>query len=166
MIALILMLSMFASLAVLSPADAQTNRTYITFLYVTAQPLTGLGQPMFLVYWTDRIPVDIGEIAQQTASGTLSERAHWNGVKFIVTHPDGTNETIAMGDSDPVGGGYTLYTPTELGKYSVKAVFPATWRNSSTYNTFYPACESMPDYFTVQQEHVTQWPTVPLPDDY
>jgi hypothetical protein len=166
LITLVLMISMIASLSILSTADAQTDRTYLTFLYVTAQPLTGVGQPMFLVYWTDRIPPDTGEIAQQTQSGTLSERAHWTDVKLVVTHPDGTNETINMGASDPVGGGYTLYTPDEVGRYSVQAFFPATWKNSTTYHTLYPACLSPPDYFTVQQEKVTQWPSVPLPTEY
>ena len=160
------MASMFTSLTVLSTAEAQTVRTFLTNVYVTAQPETGVGQPMFLVYWTDRMPEDTGEIAQQTQGGSLSERAPWTGVKLVVTHPDGTNETINMGDSDPVGSGYMLYTPTEIGNYSVQAFFPATWKNSTTYHTLHPACQSAPDKFIVQQEAVLQWPNVPLPNDY
>ena len=169
LIALFLTLSIAFTLVALPTVNAAIDRTYLTFMYVTAQPVTGVNQPMFLVYWTDRIPQDIGESAGYVTSP--SGRCGWYDIKLIVTKPSGTIEPINMPYSDPVGGGYILYTPTEIGTYSVKAVFPNTWKNytpptATTYNTFYPACESTPDKFTVRQEPVAQWPAVPLPNDY
>jgi hypothetical protein len=160
-IAIFLMLTIAATLIALPIVSAQTNREQPNFIYVTAQPLTGIGQNVFISYFTDRLPIDVGEVA-----GLLPGRAHWSDIKLIITKPDGTNETIAMGNTDPVGGGWLSWASTAVGEYSVTAYIPGQWKNTSTYNTWYPAAQSYPAKFTVQQEPVLQWPEVPLPDDY
>ena len=134
----------------------------LTHIYIVGSPVTGVGQEMFLVYWTDRIPPDIGE----QAGLRDKPRAGWFDVQLVITKPDGTSETIAMPYSDPVGGGYTLYTPAQVGTYSFKAVFPDTWKNSTRMHTMYTACESISQTFTVQQDPIPGWPEAPLQDDY
>lgn len=151
-------------IALPSTVNAQTVRTYSTNIYVVTTPITGVGQDVLLVYWTDQMPPDIGEQSGNITSAT--GRAGWQGVQLIVTKPSGINETFVMGWSDPVGGGYQLYTPTEVGVHSFKAVFSGTWKNSTTYHTWYAPCESIPQNFTVQQERISGWIEAPLPEEY
>ena len=162
--ALILMFAMTVSLVALPAVEAQTVSTFITHMYVTAQPVTGVGQPMFLIYWTDHMPPDIGE--QSGAVSSPSGRAGWYDVTLIVTKPDGTEETFDMPYSDPVGGGYLSYTPTEVGNYSVVADFPGAWKNSTSFNRWYTPAVSPPDPFVVQDEPIVGWTEAPLPDDF
>jgi hypothetical protein len=78
--------------------------------------------------------------------------------------------------SDPVGGGYLSYTPTETGNYSVRANFPGAWKNHTGViglfgpepptSTWYPPAESREDYFTVREEPIAGWPEAPLPTEY
>jgi hypothetical protein len=134
-------------------------------IYVTAQPITGVGQEMFIVYWTDRIPPDIGE-QEGLIPGVV--RCNWDNVQLIVTDPNGVNETFDMGRSDPVGGGYMMYTPTIVGTYYVTAVFPGTWKNHTrgTFAEWYKPDTSVADQFIVQEDPIQHWPYVPLPNDY
>jgi hypothetical protein len=163
LIVYLLMLSMFASLA-LTTVEAQTVRTTPTNIYVTAQPIAGVGQSMFLIYWTEQIPPDIGE--QTGAVASPNGRAGWYGVKMTVTTPNGTQIVFDMPYSDPVGGGYMTYVPTEIGNYSLKANFPETWKNTTSTKILYPAAESPVDPFIVRQEPIATWPEAPLPENY
>src|ERR1700690_725937 len=91
----ILMIAMFASLITLPAIEAQSISYNTTYLYVgTNAKLVGLGQNVLLIFWTKDIPPDIGETAGTVASPTT--RAGWDGVKLIVTKPNGVNETINM----------------------------------------------------------------------
>ena len=36
-----------------------------------------------------------------------------------------------LGQQDSIGGGYLIYSPTEVGQYTVKAIFPEQWKNST-----------------------------------
>src|SRR5665647_682843 len=164
-IALILMISMFASLVVLPTINAQTINTYTTYLYVgTNAKLVGLGQNVLLVYWTKDIPPDIGETAGTVPSPTT--RAGWDGVTLIVTKPDGTNQTIAMPRSDPVGGGYNSYTPDQTGTYSLQAIFPEVWKNTTSTRAFYYSAISSVETFDVQTAPISARQETPLPNSY
>jgi len=44
---------------------------------------------------------------------------------FNVTKPDGPSDILGPYISDVVGAAYSLYTPTELGTYTVVATFPS-----------------------------------------
>jgi hypothetical protein len=164
LIALFLAFTIAASVVTLPTVDAQTVRTINSEIYVTAQPIAAIGQPMFLIYWTQSMPPDIGE--QMGEVDSPSGRAGWYDITLTVTHPDGTEEVFDMPYSDPVGGGYLSYTPTEVGNYSVRANFPGTWKNSTYSHTWYPPAESREDPFTVREEPIAGWPEPPLPTDY
>src|SRR5665647_975224 len=79
--------------------------------------VVGTGQQLLLVYWTADIPPDVGEIDGLVPSP--EHRDSFSGVSFNVTDPDGITTNIPLPLSDPVGGGYYLYTPTKVGIYTV-----------------------------------------------
>jgi hypothetical protein len=135
-----------------------------TLIYVTQQPIGEVGKPMFVSYWTLSMPPDIGETAGDVPSP--SGRAGWYNISLVFTLPDGTIETVDMPYSDPVGGGYLLYTPTQTGTYSVVAVFGGTWKNSTTGNVRWEYMESVPAEFVVGTDPLVGWDEAPPPDDY
>ncbi len=89
---------------------------YVTNIYVSPTPVSGVGQAMSIVYFIDRMPMPAND---DPISGTGGRREGYDGIKLTITKPDGTNETFTMGRTDPVGAGYYMYTPTEVGVYSV-----------------------------------------------
>ena len=162
---LFLALTVATSLVALPIVNAVVNINY-THLYAAVSPqVVGVNQQVLLVCWTDNIPPDIGE--QSGAVPSPTGRAGWDGVTLTVTKPDGSNETIALRRSDPVGSNWVLYTPSQVGTYYVQAFFPETWKNTTTTQSFYSAAVSNKAAFTVQQEKVPlYWPDTPLPNDY
>ncbi len=138
-----------------------------TYCYVAAIPETiGVGQETLIVFWIDWIP--------PTSTGTYGDR--W---KFYldITKPDQTKETIGPISSDPVGGAFTLYTPTQTGIYTVIARFPGQTLTGQPFapinqpglayinDTFAPST-SQPTIITVQQEAIPKYQETPLPNDY
>ncbi len=188
-IAIVLLLTV--SMAAITIASAATAYIPVvtehhSYMYCSVgSSVIGVGQQNILVYWTADIPPDIGE-TDAVLSAPLN-RAYWAGVSFNVTTPDGTTTNYPLGPSDPVGGGYLIYTPETVGTYSVVAIFPDTWKNSTLvtatngtqivagiHETGYPtpqyqhytADKSQPVTFTVQQEPISAWNESPIPSDY
>jgi hypothetical protein len=161
MIALFLSLTIALSSVALFPTANAVN-TYASAVYVSVSPdVIGVNQQVLLVMWTADIPPDIGEIA-------TGGRAHWSNVGFIVTDPEGTNETITIPESDPVGGGYYSYTPTMVGTYTVTSFIPEQTKKTPAgftpaVDSIYSAADSLPVTFTVQEEPIQPWPEAPLP---
>jgi hypothetical protein len=159
-IALFLVLSIAATLMTVLPTAYAAVTHYHTFVYVGASPnIIGVNQQVLLIMWTDNIPPDIGE----TAAGG---RASWSNVGINVTKPDGTTEEFILEKTDPVGGGWVLYTPDTVGTYSIQSWFPDTWKNTTTTQAFYYAAVSKIVAFTVQQDPIQPWPEAPLPTGY
>ena len=118
LIALFLVLTITATLVLLPVANAHYNPTWtlVTHCYVaTVPPLVGINQQMLFIFWINWIP--------PTAQGQYGDR--WK-FTLTVTKPDKTTETLGPFTSDPVGGSWTTYIPTQLGEYSVVAHFPST----------------------------------------
>ncbi|MDR0493232.1 MAG: hypothetical protein LBH74_06320, partial [Nitrososphaerota archaeon] len=141
-------------MAMPSFAQVTESRTN-TWLYVGtgsgSRPIQ-IGQDVLIVAWTKDVVPDIGETSGAVSSPT--GRSGWDGMKINVTTP--SNETIIldMPRSDPVGANYVTYTPTELGVYTIQAIFPATWKNTTRTAQFFSAAVSAPDTFTVQEDPV------------
>jgi hypothetical protein len=163
LIALFLMLTIAVTLVALPTVNAAVTYTY-SLVYVGASPLVvGVGQDVLLVTWTAAIPPDIGEQTGLVPGG----RQAWYGLTLEVTKPDNTTQSFTIEQSDPVGGGYVIYVPTDVGTYSVQAFFPETWKNTTTSQGWYSSAVSEPVAFTVQEEPVpTGWPESPLTNDY
>jgi hypothetical protein len=130
----------------------------------------GVNQEELIVFWLNGPP-------PPTASGAYGDR--WT-YTVEVTKPDGSKETLGPFTSDPVGGGWTSYTPTQVGTYTFVAKFaehkitgepfPPGWGPfSSGYdavNDTYLGDTSDPYYLTVQEEPIEAWSETPLPTEY
>ena len=163
-ITLVLILIIATILSVIPIVSSQTVEELPLHIFVSAQPVTGIDQTMSIIYWTDQIPPDIGEESGQVQSP--SGRAGWYDITLTITQPDGTEQTLDMPYTDPIGGGFLQHAPTQVGEYSVVSTFPGSWKNTSTTHTWYPPNESAPSFFTVQSEPIATWSEAPLPTNY
>jgi hypothetical protein len=160
-IGLILIITLAATLIASQLVTAQSISDVKTYTFVAPPSKAAVSQPALLVYWLNEIPTP--ETDEEIAAGL---RGGYTGVTLTITKPDTTTETIEMPRSDPVGSGYTSYTPIQTGTYSVQAHFPGNWRNTTTEHAWYMPSESAVRTFEVQQEPVAGWPEAPLPNDY
>ena len=168
-IALVLVLTIAATIVALPTVNAEVE-TITSYMYLTVSPNpVGVGQEVLVIYWTAAMPWP--ETEEEIAAGL---RGAWYGVSITVTKPDNETETIEMPRSDPVGGGYTAYTPDQIGTYYFQAHLPAQWRNTTgppdpfvTYgDRYYTADDSNIMELTVQQEEIEPWPETPLPTEF
>ena len=117
-ITLATLLALSLTTVFLAPSNAHTpSWTVQTYAYVTATPDPyGLGSanPVLIVFWINSIP--------PTAAGTTGDR--WLGMTIDVTNPEGHVEHFGPFTSDPVGGAYMAYNPTQTGNYTVLFTFP------------------------------------------
>jgi len=161
-IALFLVLTTAATIVPVLQIGYAAVDIYKSYVYVSVgNSVIGVGQQELIVMWTADMPPDVGEIA-----AARGERAAWYNVGFNVTKPNGTTEQLIIEKTDPVGGGYVSYVPETVGTYSVISWFPATWKNTTTTQSFYSAAVSYPVEFTVQQQPIQLWPEAPLPTGY
>jgi len=162
-ISFVLVLTITISLIAFSPAVDAAVANYASYVYCSVgNSVIGVGQQVLLVMWTADIPPDIGEIAGTVPGG----RAGWYNMGFYVTDPEGNTETITIAKSDPVGSGWTAYTPDQVGTYTVQSWFPETWKNTTTSQRHYSAAVSPETTFTVQEEPIEPWTETPLPTGY
>src|SRR5512147_225092 len=110
------LLTVTAAIVIVPGAFAHSPAWNIpTYAYLTASPdPVGVNQPVSLLYWLDKVP--------PTAAGFAGDR--WGNLTIAVTKPDGAKQTLGPFFSDPVGGGYTLYTPDQTGTYTFVFNFP------------------------------------------
>ncbi|MCW4030704.1 MAG: PQQ-like beta-propeller repeat protein [Candidatus Bathyarchaeota archaeon] len=182
---LLLLLSASAVMAfspLVTGAISTNTVSHTTYLFCSvSSSLIGVGQDQLLVYWTADMPPDTGE-TEGVISGAFN-RATWSGVKFNVTAPDGTSTIydVPNNQQDSIGGGYVMFAPDQVGTYTVQALFPAQWKNTTLvsgastpkqygypniYNQYYTADESSIVTFTVQTEALPLWNESPLPTAY
>jgi hypothetical protein len=109
-----------------------------------------------------------------TAAGTTGDR--WHPYTIDITKPDLSVDHLGPFVSDPVGSGFTSYTPTQTGQYKVNFTFPGQVLQRAGY-TGLPGGAS--DYvndtftgstaeitFTVQEQPIKYWSQPPLPVSY
>jgi len=142
-----------------------------TWCYVAASPNPiGVKQQVCIVFWINSYP--------PTAEGAYGDR--WT-FDIEITKPDGSTETFKNIKSDPVGGGYILYTPQQVGTYTIVAKFlghtitglplypgkTLKTINGAAYvnDTFLPST-SEPYKLIVQEQPIEGWREAPLPNNY
>ncbi len=169
--ALILLLALSVLSASVSTANAHTPAwTIPTYAYLTISPNPiGTGQTAVIVMWVDWPP--------PSANG-FTTGYRWQNMKVEVTKPDGARETLGPFISDPVGGAYALYTPTQVGTYSFVFKFQeqvlvrdhpitgAQGSNSEYINDTFLSSTSNTMYLTVQKDPITAPRANPLPTEY
>ena len=167
-ITLILMLAFSATILALPIASAHDPAWEIpqyTYVAVTNNPI-GVGQNLVIVFWPNAYP--------PTAVGAYGDRWTWN---IEITKPSGDKDTLGPITSDPVGGGWTIYTPTEVGSYTIVAKFvehlltglpepPAGARGTEYIGDTFLASTSEPLTVTVQSDPIEAWPETPVTNDY
>ena len=156
------------SLPITNAHDPPQNITTWAYIAVTNDPI-GVDQTLVIVFWPNLIP--------PTAKGAYGDRYKWT---VEITKPNGDKETLGPITSDPVGGAFTSYTPTQVGTYTAVAtmadclltglpLYPggmsqqsgvAYWGDTVLGDT------SEPVEFTVQEEPITAWPEAPLPTEF
>jgi hypothetical protein len=170
LIAISLVLTITASLA-LPIANAHTPGWTVptwTYVAVTNNPI-GVNQQLNIVFWSDKYP--------PTSVGAYGDR--WT-FTVEVTKPDGSKDTLGPFTSDPIGTGNTVYTPTQIGNYTIVAKMaehtltglpypPGTlglYRGVDAVNDTYLASASDPLYVVVQEEQIQGWKETPLPTQF
>ncbi len=152
----------FSSLFIPSANAVEPNR-YPSWIYVSAAPTpVGVGQQILFVVWTQATPPITPEDAILVPTG----RPTWVGITITLTKPDGSKEILKMPATDPIGGTWYSYTPSAIGNYSVQANFPGTWKNSSTFQTYYEPAVSSIKQFVVTTAQLQSWPGAELPTSY
>lgn len=174
-IALFLMATISVAFVALPAANAHDPPWNITAVYcytVVSPNIVGVGQEVQVVFWSNQIP--------PTAVGAYGDR--WS-FTVDVTGPDGTHQSLGPFISDPVGTGYTTYTPSKIGNYTFTATvaqhtitgadpngYHPTWGPRSSGYAFvgdvYSASTSIPATLVVQEEPILNYPSAALPTNY
>jgi outer membrane protein assembly factor BamB len=169
LIAIILMLTITTTSIFVSLPSANANNPPFnvpTYSYVTVAPNpVGIGQTVTVAWWLDKLPPG--------AAGNAGER--YIGQTLEIIAPDGTSQTITLPPSDPVGCGYTKYTPDQVGTYTLKFKYPGqviTGKSGSgiyvyniAINDTYLASNATAT-FTAQEDAISDPPVYPLPTEY
>jgi hypothetical protein len=173
-IAFFLVLTFAASIALPTVSAHDPPWTIPTYCYAicTLNPL-GVNQKTGITFWVNTVP--------PTAFGAYGDR--WT-YTVEITKPDGSKETLGPITSDPIGGGYTTYTPTQVGTYTLVAKFagqtltgnpvpPGGWAGNvyaapgaEYINDTYLPSESIPLKLIVQEEPIQSWSETPLPTQF
>ena len=175
-IALILVTSTAISLVSLPTTNAHTPTWSIgTTAYVTAEPNpVGVGQQMEIVMAINWVMP--GALIQNDI------RPH--GYQLTITKPDGSTEVNTYNPYDSGSSRFILYSPDQVGNYTVKFVYPGEVYNYPNYTVTHPGIPVSSYYandayendtflgssaetkFTVQQDPVAKLPSTPLPTEY
>jgi len=157
----------FVALPIVSAHDPPWEVPTWCYLSIAAPNPIGVNQQVVFVFWINSIP--------PTALGASGDRWTFN---IKVTTPDGSIETVGPITSDPVGGGWALYTPTQVGPHTIVAEFVehtitglpvmegSTISNPDTVGDIYLASTSESITLIVQEDSVEPWPETPITEDY
>ena len=156
--ALILTLTIAVTITTCLPIVNAEGRD--TYAYMSASPdPIGVNQPITLVFWLNLMP----------PTARYWEYEKYLGYEVTVWKPDGTTQKLGPWESDPVGAGWTQYTPDQAGTYEFQfsypgQTFPETPRSDEVY---YKASVSRKVSVTVQEDPIEYLiPAIPLPEDY
>jgi hypothetical protein len=173
--ALFLMVTIAFTLIAIPAANAHDPPWDITAVYcytVVSPNIVGIDQEVQVVFWSNQMP--------PTAVGAYGDR--WS-FTMDVTGPDGTHQSLGPIISDPVGTGFTTYTPSKIGNYTFTATvaqhtitgadpngYHPTWGPRSSGYAFvgdvYSAATSIPATLVVQEEPILNYPVAALPTNY
>jgi outer membrane protein assembly factor BamB len=157
-----------SSVSVTLAHDPPWNIPTFTYISTTPNPI-GVNQEILVIMWLDQGP--------PTADGAYGDR--WT-FSLEITKPDGTKETVNSIISDPVGSAFHLFTPTQIGSYTLVAKFqehlltglprnpgPGSYpANYAFVNDTYLASQSEAYELVVQEEPIQHRAETPLPTEH
>jgi outer membrane protein assembly factor BamB len=158
-IALILVLTVSATLVALPAATAQEIPTKTTYAFIGAVPNpVGVNQPVLL-------HVGITDYFDSAEKG-------WENLSVSVIDPEGIESTIEPIRTDATGGTGVLFTPTKVGTYTLQTHFPTQMASMTPFFSPFPitrtflASDSDILELEVQEEPLPYYPGHSLPDEY
>jgi hypothetical protein len=148
-----------------------------------ASPPTPITFPSFILLSVSPSPIGVGQtlfvnafLTKPMAGAAMSIGGftgnHYYDIFIDITRPDGTIYTIGPKMSDPVGGTWDSFIPSEVGTYTAQARYTGQDEChgrpiiSGSYAITYLPDESPIMTFIVQEEPVGGWNTAPLPTEY
>ena len=124
---------------------------------------------MALVFWLNWVPPGSGGIAGD----------RWRNFTVEVTSPTGSKTTLGPFTSDPIGGGYSAFTPDQVGTYKFVFKFPGQVPSMYGPSGIISVNNALWDYIndtflpsqaettlTVQSQKIELLPGNPLPTNY
>jgi outer membrane protein assembly factor BamB len=172
-VALILLLALSATLTILPFAVAEAVPDRNTGAYLSVNPhVIGTGQQMLVNLWI--YPSPCGPNFEMGSPSPW----HFNNITVTFTRPDGTKDTFApldgsasslglvAGQTEEIGAIWFMYTPAQLGNWSVSFSFPGETYTALNYSVYYKPSTSQPVTFTVQKDPVQVTQPVQLPTGY
>jgi hypothetical protein len=123
-IALILILTISAVLAVLPAANATVAEIDTSAYIIVSPDPVGINQAVLVTFGIDKV----NPMASITAN-------NWEGLTVTITRPDGNTETHGPYTAYAMGNYFILYTPDQMGTYTFKGNFPGQWVNGSYRTT-------------------------------
>ena len=167
-IALILILTVSAIMASMPITNGHSPSWNIpTYAYLNIIPSTQqVNNWCEVVMWTNCVP--------PTAGGAYGDR--WYNFRINVTAPDGTKTQLGPFTSDQLGSMFTIFTPTQVGNYSMVFYWPGQILTNGTGVPFPSGVPYVGDYFgpsasdvvtlQVLQGPIPTWQSAPLPTGY
>ncbi len=164
---LLLSVSIVTSISMVQPTTAHTPKWEIpTFAYIEAAPNpVGVGQQVTIVFWLDK-----------TFDPSTALTNNWRFHNYILTinAPDGTSTSKTFDYiADSTSSQFTLFTPDQIGTYTLNFTFPGQDYNQFDHNpnsplvndTYLPS--SAQTELTVTSEPIGE-PiySYPLPSEY
>ena len=144
---LLLTLSIFMTNSISVSADTIQPSAVLS---VSPNPV-GVNQEAFVTFWVSPLTTIDSDIFRADFTVTI-------------TKPDGTTATMGPYTPYPHGSFWFKYTPTEIGNYDFKFIYPGeTLRHSG--DVYLPA-ESPITTLVVQSDPIPWWPEIPPPTDY
>ncbi|NLE03172.1 MAG: hypothetical protein GX638_00015, partial [Crenarchaeota archaeon] len=144
----------------------EVNATFPThaFLAVNPDPV-GVDQSVTVIFWLDSAP----------PQNLGAEYYGWKDLSVTITKPDGSTENKGPFESDSLGSGYFIYTPTSVGKYTfqlsytgqiVEITSASFYMSLGVGKYYYEPCTSAIVEVTVQTEKVTSVSEASMPTGY
>ena len=159
-IALILVLTISATLITFLPTVNAANLPTYAFVSVAPDPI-GVNQQVTLLMWLDKI--------DPTAAGPQGGR--FGGFTVTITKPNGNQDILGPFTADPASFAYSLYTPDQIGTYTLVFNFPGQQITGigalipvPVDNYYEPS--SFTTTLTVQADPIITPPQTPLPTEY
>jgi outer membrane protein assembly factor BamB len=156
-ISLIILLTFSATLIALPSVAAQGTQVSYPFIGVVPNPV-GINQVIVL-------HTGIFQQLSQVQMG-------WEDISISILRPDGQTDYITGIKTDSTGGTGRTYTPTLVGTYTIKTIFPEQALTAEKtapgfpIGTVFLASESAPLELVVQQDPIEYYPGHPLPQEY
>jgi outer membrane protein assembly factor BamB len=160
LIALLLMLIIAISLIALPAANAHTPKwTIQSYLNIHVAPNpVGVGQQVYIVMFT----------TWALPGASVGNDIRFHDFKLTITKPDEHTEVMNFPVVPDSGGSvFTLYTPDQIGTYTLLLEYPGqTYEWSGSYQNDTILGSSKTVTFTVQEEPIGKVPDTPLPTEY